>query len=135
MFRLFVLLAAMAWGAVAHAQEFKVMGMGTRSCGRFIATVDKHPPGTFLSLKRADGELFSENTGYQQWLMGFVSGFNTARAGEELQQRITNTLDVAGIDLWMRNWCNKHPTKDVADGAIALIAELRSNADRSIWDK
>jgi hypothetical protein len=35
---------------------------------------------------------------------------------------------MAGIDLWMRNWCNKNPTKEVIDGAIALIAELRSNA-------
>jgi hypothetical protein len=102
------------------------MGMGTRSCGQFIATIDKHSPGTFL--KTADGKLVSENTGYQQWLMGFVSGFNAARASDELQQRITETIDIAGIDLWMRNWCNKHPMQTVFDGAIALIDELRNNA-------
>jgi hypothetical protein len=130
MFRLFVLLAAMAWGSVAHAQTGGVimMGMGTRSCGQFIATIGKHPPGTFQSLKTADGQLVTENTGYQQWLLGFVSGFNAARASDEQQQRSTATIDIAGIDLWMHNWCNKHPTKLVIDGAAALIIELRSNA-------
>jgi hypothetical protein len=100
-----ICLAAMAWGSVAHAQTGGVimMGIGNSSCGQFIATIGKHPPGTFQSLNRADGKLVSENTGYQQWLMGFVSGFNAARASDERQQRITATIDIAGIDLWMSN--------------------------------
>jgi hypothetical protein len=122
----------MAWGSVAHAQTgtVTVMGMGTSSCGRFIAAIGKHAPGEYQSLKRADGELVSENAEYQQWLLGFVSGINVARASDEQQQRIMDRIDMAGIDLWLRNWCNKNPTKEVIDGAVALLAELRNNA---VW--
>jgi hypothetical protein len=55
-----------------------------------------------------------------------MTGVNVALAGE-LEQQIKG-LDLAGMDLWMRNWCNQHPTKAVFDGANALISEMRTNA-------
>jgi hypothetical protein len=63
---------------------------------------------------------------YVSWLGGFVSGYNATQYGQQKPQ-ITR-IDMAGIDLWMRNWCNKNPTKMVADGAVALINEM--NAER-----
>jgi hypothetical protein len=56
--------------------------------------------------------------------MGFVSGFNAAQSGD-LEQQVTK-IDPAGMDLWMRNWCNKHPMKTIAEGAAALIEEMRA---------
>ena len=55
--------------------------------------------------------------------MGFVSGFN---AMHEEEQQVS--VDLAGLDLWMRNWCNKHPAQKVFHGALAFIDEMRSNA-------
>jgi hypothetical protein len=49
--------------------------------------------------------------------------------GEE-QQQIVN-IDFAGVDLWMRNWCNQHPVKLAFDGGVAFIAEMRTNAAAS----
>jgi hypothetical protein len=34
------------------------------------------------------------------------------------------------MDLWMRNWCNQHPTHSVFQGAGVFINELLTNAAR-----
>jgi hypothetical protein len=60
--------------------------------------------------------------------MGFVSGFNVSHVGD-LERQVTK-IDPAGMDLWMRNWCNKYPTQTVFAGATAFIIEMRTNAAR-----
>jgi hypothetical protein len=118
---------------VAHAEQtLYTIGIGNLSCGKFIASIGKRPPGKVMATR--DGDLVSENAQYLQWLLGFVSGvnstlyvYNVAHPGEEQQQQIEN-IDAAGVDLWMRNWCNQHPVKSVFEGAVAFIGEMRTNA-------
>ena len=124
-----ICLAVMIWGSVSHAEPSAVfaIGSGTElSCGEFIAAIGDLPPGEHRKMNNAMGVFVSEYKGYQEWLMGFMSGFNFAHAGDEKQQ-VAN-IDIAGMDLWMRNWCNKHPTKLVFDGVDAFINEMRSDA-------
>src|SRR6516225_4846991 len=127
-----VCFAAMIWCAVAHAEQTAyTIGMGNLSCGKYIASIGKRPPGKIQSMTTRDGDLVSENAEYLQWLLGFVSGvnttlsaFNAAHPGEEQQQ--IESIDAAGVDLWMRNWCNQHPVKAVFEGAEAFINEMRT---------
>jgi len=128
MFRLFVLLAALIWGAVAHAEPpaISVIGIGKYSCGQFISTMGKHPPGMMQTTPAGDGNLVSENAEYLQWLAGFVTGFNAAHISG-LEQQVTR-IDLIGLDLWMRNWCNQNPVKPVFEGAFAFIEEMRIKA-------
>jgi|SRR6516162_8501479 hypothetical protein len=127
-------IAAMIWGAVAHAEQTTyTIGMGNLSCGKYIASIGKRPPGKMQSMTTRDGEFVSENVAYIEWLLGFVSGFNAtlsafnaAHPGEEQQQ--IESIDAAGADLWMRNWCNQHPVKTVFEGAETFITEMRTNA-------
>jgi hypothetical protein len=123
-----ICFAAMIGGTVAHAETtVTVFGTGAFSCGKFIATIGNAAPGKVLVMDNTgSGRFISENSMYQQWLTGFMTGVNVALAGE-LEQQIKG-LDLAGMDLWMRNWCNQHPTKAVFDGANALISEMRTNA-------
>jgi hypothetical protein len=125
-----VCFAAMIWGAVAHAEpgDFVGLGAGQDSCGRFIASIGNAPPGSYRSWNTAKGVLVSENKEYQEWLAGFISGINVmvATIGKEEQQ--VRPVDGAGLDLWMRNWCNKHPTNSVVEGAMAFVNEMRTNA-------
>ena len=125
-----VCIAAMISGAVAHAEPgtLSVTGVGQFSCGQFIASIGKRPPGKMVVMPTRDGDFVSENAEYQQWLMGFVTGFNAAHLGEQEQQV---EIDLAGTDLWMRNWCKQHPTKMVFDGAWAFIHEMQTNAAAS----
>ncbi len=119
-----VCFAAMIWGAVAHA-EIIVLGQGTASCGQFIATIGNRAPGMSRSRRTPDGDLLvSENTVYLAWLLGFVSGVN---ATSEEQQQVRQ-LDPAGLDLWMRNWCNKHPMQPVGEAVQLFLIEMRTNA-------
>jgi hypothetical protein len=122
------IFAAMTLGAVAHAETgtFTVFGMGAYSCGEFIAASGNHAPGYSQVMDSGSGRLLSENSTYLQWLAGFVTAFNEARGGE-LEQQI-NGIDLAGLDLWMRNWCNQHPTKTIFDGASAFINEMRGGS-------
>jgi hypothetical protein len=112
------------WRTVAHAQTATVTmyGAGSRSCGQFIASIGKHPPGMETKMPTLDELFISENGEYQQWLLGFVSGVNLT------QEKQLKGLDLAEIDLWMRNWCNKNPTQKVFDGAVAFILEMTGNA-------
>ena len=118
---------------VAHADQTGIftIGIGNLSCGKFIASIGKRPPGKMETTR--DGDLVSENAMYTQWLMGFVSGvnsvlyvYNATHPGEEQQQ--IESIDAAGVDLWMRNWCNQHPVKTVFEGAETFITEMRTNA-------
>jgi hypothetical protein len=117
-----VCFAAMIWGAVAHA-DVLMLGIGNKSCGQFIAASGKRPPGIVRSIRTPDGDLLeSENAEYLQWLLAFVSGFNSAERGQQVR------VDPAGMDLWMRKWCNQHPVKTVFEGAEAFIVEMLTNA-------
>jgi hypothetical protein len=114
---------------VAHAESGQVFVIGSgweSSCGKFIASLGDVPPGKYREMNNAKGVFVSENHVYIEWLMGYVSGFNAAHAGD-LEQQVKK-IDPAGMDLWMRNWCNKHPTQKVFDAAAVFIDEMRSNA-------
>ena len=87
-----------------------MIGRGSYSCGQFIGTIGKRPPGKVDEMNTREGDFVSENAEYQQWLLGFVSGFNNSRAYWQ-EEQVTG-IDLAGLDLWMRNRCNQHPTSD-----------------------
>jgi hypothetical protein len=97
MFRLFVLLAAMIWGAVAHAETgVYVKGVGVYSCGQFIGAISNTPPGKSRYLDARDGHFVSENTEYQQWLLGYVSAYNVlmaATAADQERRRRDGSMD------------------------------------------
>jgi hypothetical protein len=117
------LLLLTAGVARAEPGETLVMGSGQYSCGQFIAAIGDAPPGRFRGMNTAKGVIVSENARYQEWLAGFVSGFNASHNGDQLTK-----IDPAGMDLWMRNWCNKHPTEMVFDGAVTFINEMQAKA-------
>jgi len=104
-------------------------GRGGYSCGKLIAAIGSAPPGGHSEMNTAKGIFIDEHSQYQEWLMGFVTGYNFAysASGDEWQKQVTE-IDQAGADLWMRNWCNQHPTLTVSDGAMFFINEMLTNA-------
>jgi hypothetical protein len=99
-----------------------VLGAGQRSCGQFIAAVGQAPVGAVAMVEKRDGsKLYGELIRFREWMESFVSGYNAAyEANTDDQIRI----DLSSPDLWLRNWCNGHPTKTVADAGQALRDEL-----------
>jgi hypothetical protein len=114
------LVVVVCVAGAAHAQEGTIVLGGAVSCGKFIAASTGVPPGSYKQTR--DGQFVDDFARYQGWLMGFVSGYNDAQS-DNLTQQIK--VDLAGLDLWMRNWCNKNPTKSVYEGASAFRLEMR----------
>jgi hypothetical protein len=105
-----------------------VIGVRRYSCGKLIAAIGDVPPGKQREMNTAKGVFVDEHAEYQEWLMGFVSGYNFAySAAGGVQQQVVE-IDQAGADLWMRNWCNQHPTRTVSDAAMAFINEMLTEA-------
>jgi hypothetical protein len=80
MMRHFGALLAVCFGllltAVAHAATVFEIGSGQDSCGKYIAALGDAPPGKYRVMNTARGVYICENKVYEQWLLGFVSGFN-----------------------------------------------------------
>jgi hypothetical protein len=99
-----------------------VLGDGIESCGKFIAASTDNKPGSYKRMDTPTGRYVNEISRYQQWFMGFVSGLNSSYP-DDLSKQIK--VDLAGLDLWMRNWCNQHPVNTVFDGMIAFRDEMQ----------
>ena len=128
--RSMILCVLLMTADVAHAEKASafVIGVGQNSCGQLIAAIGRdHPLGQHGELDTVKGPFVDEYTMYQQWLMGFVSGFNVTHASEAEQLQQVRT-DPAAMDLWMRNWCNEHPMQGVFQAANAFITEVQANA-------
>ena len=110
--------------SVTRAQESGtfVIGAGLDSCGKFIAASADYKPGTFAQIEAPSGRYMSESIRYQQWFMGFVSALNSAHSNDIGKQI---NVDIAGLDLWMRNWCNQHPVEKVFEGMMAFRKQMQ----------
>jgi hypothetical protein len=53
------------------------------------------------------------------WLLGFVSGYNSYRPGEDVSS------DAHGLAGWVDNYCAAHPLDLIVKAAGRLIDELR----------
>jgi hypothetical protein len=114
---------------VAHAEtgdDVFTIGVGHNSCGQLIAAIGNTPLGKHEEAGTSRGVVVNEYAMYLQWLGGFVSGYNATKYSEKQPQ--VRGVEAAGMDLWMRNWCNEHPTQKVIVGAIAFINEMLANA-------
>jgi hypothetical protein len=117
-----VLIAGMAITSAVSAQEQRdtvfVWGAGTDTCGAFLIALQKHEnPSTVLNWQ---GEQYAIPTAvYVQWLSGFLSRENWARGTRK--EPIAYRGDWAGMAMWMKNCCEKNPTKNFIDGAQAFI--------------
>jgi hypothetical protein len=120
------LLRGLLWATVvlshsAFAQEVPIFGAGGQSCGAFIAATGGLGPGLTRSVKEQDGETYySVNALYNQWALAFLSASNLLTASNI-------KVDLAGVDLWLRNWCNNNPTSQFA---AALLAFQKSESGR-----
>jgi hypothetical protein len=58
--------------------------------------------------------MYGEITRFHEWMMGFVTGYNSTN---ESDTDLQISIDLAALDLWLRNYCKQNPTKTVAEAA------------------
>lgn len=88
-----------------HAQQhsvFSARGAGTSLCEEWTTA-------------RADHSA----QGYEQWVLGFLSGISYMGLGELNPAR---AADADGIWSWTDTYCQVHPDQDIAKAATAFVA-------------
>jgi hypothetical protein len=96
--------AAFCFPNVCVSQTIYAFGVGTDSCGAYIAHIAA-APGKSVSRTAPDDrqDYYSKSTTYLEWLLGFITGYNAALSDPKKQIQ----LDTAAVDLHVRNWCGK----------------------------
>ena len=104
-FYLLLLLPPVA-NAIDSSGNYVIRGVGSKdgSCGEYV---------------RADA---TARRWYESWLMGYISGVNTARNGRE---DFSNAVAPAGLAQWLENYCRANPTITFREGVEALISEIK----------
>ena len=112
----------------AQAQNGKMLisGVGVESCATYsLALADNRPTS---AIKMEGKNYFTEANAYTQWLVGFVNGVNwinsTAIVSKDTGKRLKlkdMSVDVNGVALWVKNYCDANPAQTIVDGATAYI--------------
>src|SRR6266478_4255551 len=106
--------------ATGYAQTFSY-GMGSNSCGQYLAAVYGHAPATYGVVDVRGERFFDQHALYKEWLLGFVTATNV----ESVTSGTGSTIktDPPAMDVWMRKWCEQNPTKFVSEAAWAFILD------------
>jgi hypothetical protein len=71
------------------------------------------------------GEWFTKRPS-KAWLLGFLSGMNSARADDKTGSDPLGKLGSGDqAFLWMDNYCKANPLKSIVDGGMELFIELQ----------
>jgi uncharacterized protein (TIGR02246 family) len=102
---------------------------GRRSARRSLspATGDTHTPlgegnascGAWVEARQNAG---SDETTYSAWLSGYVTAFGRWRPKD---YDATAVADLAGIRVWLDQFCRQNPLQAISEAAEALVLELR----------
>jgi len=117
------LLLTCSTGDVGVAQTLLdttiVHGIGGKSCSEYLSAASDHPPGTGMTVKRADVVYFDAASVQPEWLAGFMTAMNMVWAEPAMQI----TAGPAVIDDWIRKWCERNPTQALVHAAAAFSRE------------
>ncbi|HKI63721.1 MAG TPA: hypothetical protein VKA16_03755 [Burkholderiales bacterium] len=100
-------------------------GAWARDATGSFETVGAKSCGSFLQDRQAHGWAYDADTA---WVTGYVTAYNalTPDTGN-----ILGDTDVSGAMLWLQNYCKANPSNDLAEGMLALTAELYPRRHRT----
>jgi hypothetical protein len=94
------------------SRAMTILGSGAASCGTWSADRQRNEARSQLN---------------QAWVLGYVTGYNIYKS---TQDSVTKPMDTRAMMLWIDNYCDANPDRDIADAAKALIDELTGRAEK-----
>jgi len=118
-------IALLILSSVSYAQgtgKVFLRGPGHSSCGQYLAAVQGHAPGTGSRLTDPNGQFYyDDHFRYMEWISGFLSAANWLVIDERNQLE----YDYAATDVWIRKWCEQHPTNSLFAAAVSFVWDQR----------
>jgi hypothetical protein len=113
----FIVVLWTSTGAADDA-DFGVRGLGTQSCGNFLADATRAEDG------RLPADVYPHLAALA-WVQGFVSypGLLALNTTQPTDYRIKD-VDPESMNMWLGSYCRQHPLEKIVDAAIGLIADL-----------
>lgn len=110
-------------GAFAiESNQWLVAGLGSDSCASYVLALSENRPTAAITY---DGKTYyTTANAYTQWITGFVTAGNLA--GKPGQGQIQ--VDVNGIALWVKQYCEANPSEAIVTGAGAFVRAHRPKA-------
>lgn len=99
-------------GTAAEAMEsgqYVVNGIGGDSCASFVLSLSDYQPTN--AIVTGGKTYYTMANAYTQWLAGYIT------AGSQGANRV----DVNGIALWVKKYCEANPSESLVFGAGAFI--------------
>jgi hypothetical protein len=123
-----VLTAAIVSPAHADEKQFQIetSGVGVESCASYTLALRDNRPTAAIKM---DGKIYyTEANGFTQWIVGFVNAANwittstniSTKVGKRLQHT-KMSVDVNGVALWVKNYCEANPSASISLGAVAYV--------------
>lgn len=108
-----VLACLVGWSSTLAANSqgnFRVLSLGTTSCGQVVADFEKDDWGKLTN---------------SIWVGGFLTAINSKVFKGE---NVAKGTDPAARDLWVYNYCKSNPLDDLYRATDALLSELTRRA-------
>ena len=112
-------LCAFAICADAAQKRVVVRGAGSESCGQYVKAYDQYRAlaGTVAS-GTTTSQAIANYLQYQAWIQGYLFGVDSWNRSP------IRDFDQARMQLWVYDYCQKHPVELIADAALAFYREL-----------
>ena len=109
----------------SYAQQANVSAPGSHSCGKYLEAVHGHAAGAGRQIEHPqEGRFSDDHTLYMAWLEGFFTATNLWVLNEP---NVRIKSDDAAIDVWIRKWCEKNPTKTLFQAAAEFVRDQRKD--------
>lgn len=99
--------------------QWVITGIGGDSCASYVLALSENQPTAAITM---EGKTFyTTANAYTQWINGFITAMNvTGKPGQNQIQ-----VDVNGIALWVKNYCETNPSESIVMGVGAFIRAHR----------
>ena len=102
-------IALLAATSSARAEAIGA-GVGVRTCAQFAKDYKNAPENT--------------ETVYNNWALGFLTGFNVAAQAADRPQRDLEAMSFEDKKQFIRDYCDQHPLQPYLGGVIKLLGTL-----------
>ena len=116
-----ILLLACSTSSAAEYPQWVVSGVGLDSCASYVLALHENRPTAAIEMEGKT--YYTMANAYTQWITGFVTAANIS--GQPTRQI---KVDVNGIALWVKNYCDANPSENIVAAASAFVRTHRLKA-------